>query len=119
MQYAEVTRVPVSPKIRFKKSELSKKHGELELSREPGDVSLDASLMDSLLANGLPVASSCRGDGVCTKCRLHVHALEPNAVIPPSDFERGLLRKIGADPDERISCQTKVLGLIEVDADYW
>ncbi|MBN8538823.1 MAG: (2Fe-2S)-binding protein [Deltaproteobacteria bacterium] len=97
------------------KTELAAKHGELEFS----DDTADASLMDSLLANGLPVASSCRGDGVCTKCRLHVRPLEPNAVNSPSDFERGLLKKIGAEADERISCQTKVLGLIEVDADYW
>lgn len=103
------------PKIRFMKSELAAKHGDLEFSPEGND----SSLMDLLLANGLPVASSCRGDGVCTKCRLHVRPLEPNAVNPPTDFERGLLKKIGAETDERISCQTKVLGLIEVDADYW
>ena len=116
MQYAEgLNRERVLPKIRFMKSELAAKHGDLEITDDNAEISL----MDSLLAKGLPVASSCRGDGVCTKCRLHVRPLDPNAVSPPSDFERGLLKKIGAETDERISCQTKVLGLIEVDADYW
>lgn len=105
----------IRPIIRFKKTELAARYGELKLTDELAE----SSLMDALLASGLPVASSCRGDGVCTKCRLRVRPLEQNSVTPPSDFERGLLRKIGADPDERISCQTKVLGLIEVDADYW
>lgn len=105
----------IRPVIRFKKSELAAKHGDLKLTDELAE----SSLMDALLASGLPVASSCRGDGVCTKCRLRVRPLEPNSLNAPSDFERGLLKKIGAEPEERISCQTKVLGLVEVDADYW
>lgn len=105
----------VRPIIRFKKSELASKHGDLISTDELSG----ASLMDVLLASGLPVASSCRGDGVCTKCRLTVRPLEPNSVNQPSEFEKGLLKKIGAGPDERISCQTNVRGLVEVDADYW
>ncbi len=103
------------PSIRFKKNELAGKHGVLRLS----DDAAEGTLMDVLLAQGLPVASSCGGDGVCTKCRIHVLSLEPGAVSPPSNFEKGLLNKIHAERDERISCQTKVLGPIEVDADYW
>lgn len=75
--------------------------------------------MEALLAAGLPVASSCRGDGVCTKCRLHVRELEPGAASSATQFEKGLLNRIQADADERISCQTEVLGSIEVDAAYW
>lgn len=97
--------------IRFVKPDLSS-FGEQKV--ESGSI-----LMDSLLKIGLPVASSCRGDGVCTKCRLRVHALEPDAVSPITDFEQSLLDRIAADDDERISCQTKVRGRIEVDADYW
>ena len=83
------------------------------------NVNAGSTLMDVLLKIGLPVASSCRGDGVCTKCRLHVTELETGAASAISDFEQGLLDRIAADDDERISCQTEVLGLIEVDADYW
>ena len=75
--------------------------------------------MDAVRAVGLPVASSCGGDGVCTKCRLRVRELEPSAISAVTAFESGLLDRIAADDDERISCQTEVLGAIEVDADYW
>lgn len=98
--------------IRFLKPDLQSSFGEAVV--ESG-----STLMDALLKIGLPVASSCRGDGVCTKCRLRVRELEPGAASSPTDFERGLLDRIAADNDERISCQTEVLGPIEVDADYW
>ncbi|CAN5540685.1 hypothetical protein BH10BDE1_BH10BDE1_18810 [soil metagenome] len=98
--------------IRFRKPDLKSSRGDVEVAS--GSV-----LMEALLKIGLPVASSCRGDGVCTKCRLHVRELETGAASGISDFEQGLLDRIQADDDERISCQTEVLGLIEVDADYW
>lgn len=34
---------------------------------------LQLNLMELLLANGIPVASSCNGDGVCLKCILTVN----------------------------------------------
>ena len=102
--------------IRFAKPDLKSRYGDahVETAATP-----TTTLMEALLKIGLPVASSCRGDGVCTKCRLHVNELEPDATSPISDFEQGLLDRIGAESDERISCQTEVHGLIEVDADYW
>lgn len=103
---------PGPAKIRFGKTDLAARYGECAV--EPG-----STLMDALLKIGLPVASSCRGDGVCTKCRLHVLELEPGATSPVTSFEQGLLDRIQADDDERISCQTEVRGPIEVDADYW
>lgn len=98
--------------IRFKNPNLKSSHGDVIV--ENGTI-----LMDALLKAGLPVASSCRGDGVCTKCRLHVVPLEIGAASSITDFEQGLLDRIAADADERISCQTEVRGPIEVDADYW
>lgn len=98
--------------IRFVKPDLQSSFGV-------APVEAGSALMDALLKIGLPVASSCRGDGVCTKCRLRVRELEPGAASSITDFEKGLLDRIGADHDERISCQTEVLGPIEVDADYW
>lgn len=99
-------------KIRFVKPDLKSRLGDI-------DVESGTLLMDALLAAGLPVASSCRGDGVCTKCRLHVRELEAQATSPIAPHEKGLLDRIGADADERISCQTEIHGLIEVDATYW
>ena len=102
----------LSGRIRFKKNELQNKYGELA-------VDSDRSLMAHLLEAGLPVASSCRGDGVCAKCRLHVFSIEADATSPIEALEKRLLAKTKAEVDERLACQTKVLGLIEVDADYW
>lgn len=98
--------------IRFVKPDLKSRYGD-------ANVENGATLMDALLIIGLPVASSCRGDGVCTKCRLHVRELEPGATSAITNFEQGLLDRIAAENGERISCQTEVLGRIEVDADYW
>ena len=98
--------------IRFTKPDLKSRYGDVVV--ESG-----ATLMDAVRKIGLPVASSCGGDGVCTKCRLRVRELEPAAASKVTSFEQGLLDRIAADDDERISCQTEVLGPIEVDADYW
>lgn len=98
--------------IRFVKPDLRSSFGEVS-------VQSGSTLMDALLKIGLPVASSCRGDGVCTKCRLHVRELSAGAASAVTDFEQGLLDRIAADDDERISCQTEVRGPLEVDADYW
>ena len=98
--------------IRFVKPDLKSRYGDVV-------VQSGATLMDAVRAIGLPVASSCGGDGVCTKCRLRVRELEPAAVSKVTSFEHGLLDRIAAEDDERISCQTEVLGSIEVDADYW
>jgi len=101
------------PRLRFAKAELQTRYGEPECP--PGQ-----SLMQALLSLGLPVASSCRGDGVCTKCRLRVHSTA-GALTRPSALEKGLLAKINAEPDERISCQARLEGdgVIDVDAGYW
>lgn len=102
---------PLPGTICFTKPDLAAKHGEVQ-------VVAGAILMDALIEIGLPVASSCGGEGVCTKCRLHVIAAA-DAVSPISPLEKGLLQKSNSDRDMRVSCQTQVFGRIEVDADYW
>lgn len=42
----------------------SKKVTKLKVNKQD----LDKSLMDFLRENGLPIASSCLGEGVCQKC---------------------------------------------------
>lgn len=74
--------------------------------------------MQSLLAAGLPVASSCRGDGVCGKCRVLVEAL-PGAVSQESELEKFLRDRHAVPPGFRVSCQVAVFGDITVDATYW
>ena len=81
-------------------------------------VEFGAPLMKSLLAAGLPVASSCKGDGICAKCRIQIVAGAENlSQINPR--EQMLRDRLRIAPDSRISCQTLVLGDITIDATYW
>lgn len=74
--------------------------------------------MDSLLKAGLPVASSCHGDGVCAKCRIIVlEGLENLSKANP--IEQMLRDRLRIPANVRISCQTQVLGDIRIDTSYW
>ncbi|MGE3973322.1 MAG: 2Fe-2S iron-sulfur cluster-binding protein [Bdellovibrionales bacterium] len=80
---------------------------------EPG-----ANLMESLLAAGLPVASSCGGDAVCAKC--HVKVLEGADQLSKEDSDIKELKELNdVAKTERISCQTQVLGPVTIDTPYW
>ena len=77
-----------------------------------------ANLMDELLKAGLPVASSCDGDGVCGKCRIKILKGAEN-LGKRNEIEIFLMEQNSYSTEFRISCQTQVLGDIEVDATYW
>ncbi len=75
-------------------------------------------LMHALRINGRPVASSCGGQGVCTKCVVTIIKGREN-LSKQNDTEEHL-REVHDIPKEgRVSCQTKVLGDIVADTDYW
>ena len=84
-----------------------------ELNVEQG-----ANLMKSLLLAGMPVASSCHGDGVCSKCRIQILSGMEN-LSPINVTEEVLRDRLKVPKDVRISCQTQVLGDITVDTSYW
>jgi ferredoxin, 2Fe-2S len=77
-----------------------------------------ANLMKALLDSGIPVASSCHGQGVCSKCRVQVIAGRENLSIE-SEFEKSLRTRLRLKDDFRISCQTTVNGDILIDTAYW
>src|SRR4029077_13494468 len=77
-----------------------------------------ANLMRALLDNGLPVASSCHGQGVCSKCRIHIIAGAEN-LSPETEVERALRSRLHIKPELRISCQTQVNGDVVIDTSYW
>lgn len=94
------------PVIRFEK-ELP------ELKVESG-----ANLMEELLRAGLPVASSCHGDGICGKCRVRlVRGAENLSKI--GSLEQIVRDRLPVPQDFRISCQSQVLGDITIDTTYW
>ncbi len=74
--------------------------------------------MRALLDQGLPVASSCRGDGVCAKCRVEIVEGMKN-LSRESDLEIFLRERHGIPRAERVSCQVTVHGDVTVDASYW
>ena len=74
--------------------------------------------MQALLNAGLPVASSCDGDGVCAKCRLIIVEGNEN-LSPANDTEEFLKESNSIAPNMRISCQVQVLGPVTLDATYW
>lgn len=86
--------------------------------RKPIQVDSGASLMFSLLSEDVPVASSCHGNGVCAKCRIQILQGAEN-LSPVREIEKGLSVRNSLKSNERISCQTQVLGDIIIDANYW
>ena len=82
------------------------------------EVAAGATLMAELRAAGLPVASSCNGDGVCAKCRIQIVEGAEN-LSRETPLEEILRARNRIPRDQRVSCQTKVLGDIKVDTGYW
>lgn len=74
--------------------------------------------MKVLLDAGLPVASSCSGDGICAKCKIIIiEGLDH--LSPENDVEQFLKMKHKLPLSIRISCQTFVHGDITIDTSYW
>lgn len=75
----------------------------------------NSNLMNSLLEAGLPVASSCHGEGVCSMCKVKIEG----SVNPPASLEIEALKRNKCEPDERLSCQILVNSDLSVTAKYW
>jgi ferredoxin len=76
------------------------------------------SLLAAAQLAGLPLGSSCRGEGACGWCRVRV--LEGSERLSaPSARERALLVKLQAAASERLACQALVLGEVTLTTSYW
>ncbi len=82
------------------------------------EVAQDANLMEALTEAEIPVASSCGGNGVCTKCLVKVIEGREN-LSPENDLEQDMRDIHGYERNQRMSCQAHVCGDIKIDADYW
>ena len=92
------------PKISFVKN-------KAPLIAQEGEI-----LMQFLLKNGIPVASSCKGDGICGKCRMKIES----GILPEaSELEKETLLRNSANPNERLSCQIILCEDLKIDTDYW
>lgn len=81
-------------------------------------VETGAVLMKELLKAGLPVASSCHGDGICGKCRIQIVRGSEN-LSKINALETLVRERLKVPREYRISCQTQVLGDITIDTSYW
>jgi len=87
-------------------------------NKAPIDIPEGIVLMEALLAHGVPVASSCKGDGICGKCRMRIVA-GADSLPAKSTAEIAVLEKNLAGTDQRMSCQVQVFGDLTVDTGYW
>ena len=78
------------------------------------EASQGMNLMDVLIHNGLPVASSCRGEGVCSKCYVQI---EPNST--PLEFEQKTMIRNHVPDGCRLSCQVELTENVTVKTRYW
>lgn len=63
-------------------------------------------VLEALRQAGVPHAAVCGGRGRCTTCRVRVgEGIE--LLTPPSTLELDALRRIEADPNVRLACQTR------------
>ncbi len=81
------------------------------------DIDPSQSLMENLLRQGIPVASSCGGDGICGKCRMRVFT--PAELPPASELEKKTLEKNDGEPGERLSCQLHLSENAMAETSYW
>ncbi len=72
-------------------------------------------LMLFLQSQGLPVASSCLGDGICGKCRATVTGAIPEL----SKLEAETLIRNKIPKLQRLTCQIRIEADLAVETTYW
>ena len=77
-----------------------------------------ANLLRFLQQHQIPVGGACGGHGICASCKIIVLKGERN-LSRPNDLEQSLAERNHLMNNERISCQAKILGDIEITTSYW
>lgn len=89
---------------------------------QPGNIEIEATRKENLLkflhSAQIPVGSACGGKGLCASCKVSILNGAKN-LSRPNDTELELAERNHLQKDERISCQTKILGDIEITTNYW
>jgi 2Fe-2S ferredoxin len=71
-------------------------------------------IFDLLLENKIPIASSCRGNGICHWCKISIEPQDAK-LSKKSKFE--LAAKL--EENERLSCQCKAKEDLIIRTSYW
>lgn len=77
-----------------------------------------ATLLDAVLAAGLPLARACSGSGLCGRCGLEVLA-GGGALSAEAPDEAEAKRRNRVPGELRLACCSRVAGPVEVTASYW
>ena len=67
-----------------------------------------------LIQHNIPIASSCKGYGACKWCKI--------TIISGNEYLSELTtheKDAKLDEDQRLACQCRASGNIEIDASYW
>ena len=89
-----------------------------------GTVKNGATILDAARQLGVDLDSVCGGKGICTKCKVkpsfgnfskfNIDAKEVN-LAPQTEIENKSIEKNRISCDERLGCQTKILGDMIID----
>ena len=85
---------------------------------QSGEAKTDETLLDVARRAGVPLGNSCGGVGVCARCRVRV-VEGADQLSAPTTIEARVSQQRGLDPDERLACQSIVLGDCAVTTTYW
>ena len=71
-------------------------------------------LMQVLLDHQIPVASSCKGEGICSKCAMTVSPIGHHTTLEIETLQRNK-----KDLNMRLSCQIEIDQDLTVSTTYW
>jgi ferredoxin len=77
-------------------------------------INQEESIFNQLISQNIPIASSCKGKGVCKWCKVVIINGEKN-LNPKNSLEE----KASLEPNERLLCQIKSDGDLKIDTSYW
>lgn len=63
-------------------------------------------LLEALVAAGIPIAHACGGNARCSTCRIHVEA-GGESFAPPEAEERAMAERLDFGPDLRLACRAR------------
>ncbi|MHC4909759.1 MAG: adenylate/guanylate cyclase domain-containing protein [Planctomycetota bacterium] len=83
------------------------------ISTCPDDVTVDVApeqtLLDAMLAAGVPVTHACGGKARCSTCRVRVECGD-GTLCPRGEAEAAMAERLMFDRETRLACQTRVRG---------
>ena len=75
-------------------------------------------LIDAVRSADLPIASACRGDGLCGRCGVAILAGQSEVSAETAE-ESSCKERNRIDPRLRLACRIRVCADLSVTAPYW